>query len=79
MPTLEQVLEKFRMWRDNSARVQVCFEGPSTKAAGSKLVTAHTDGVVQVVEADGESSLVLVGTGSNNIHMHLTGGVTSRR
>lgn len=66
------VVEKFNAWRTNSARVRVTWEGLATGTANQRLLTAQVDGTVQVVEADGESTLVVVARDNNRIHMHLT-------
>jgi hypothetical protein len=70
-PTLEQVLEKFRAWRTNAARVQVAWE-LAVAGANQKSVTVQVDGVVHSVESDGERTLVIVGQDNNLVRMYLT-------
>jgi hypothetical protein len=74
MPNLEEVLERFKTWRANSARVQVTWEG---LGGNQRFLTADLDGIVRVIETEtgGARTLVVVGGGGNNrIHMYLTEG-----
>jgi len=72
--TRADIVDKFKTWRANSARVQVDWEGLG--GANQRLLTARLDGIVHVVEPDGERTLVLVGGDNNTIHMYLTEGCT---
>ena len=79
MPTLQEMVGKFETWWVNGARGQVNWEGFAATAADQKLMTAQVDGIVLLVEPEGERTLVYVGQmGQNNnvIRMRLTEGCT---
>src|SRR5258707_6842083 len=72
MPTREEVLEQFRRWKEISARVQVSLEGPNDSTTNRRLLTAQVDGTVELIEAEAESTRVVVARDNNRIHMYLT-------
>jgi hypothetical protein len=70
--TRADVVEKIHAWKTTSVRVQVSLEGATAATGNQRLLTAQVDGTVQVVEPDGEGTLVVVAKDNNTIHMHLT-------
>lgn len=79
MPSLEEMVQKFETWWTSSARVPVNWDGLAVTAADQKLVRAQVDGIVMLVQPEGERTEVIVfcpTCPNSTIRMYLTTGCT---